>query len=157
MSSIGTNRIYHLHVRNEVQTRLMNVVPHCQTVGPVRSDVGGGAKNTGCSRRTAQCHHFEPIDPVNYVPVMRSEEGCWMTLPILEQLLHNGISMLNLGHVQKRVLGQIKFVKLFVKASLWTRKFSQRPQPKLVALAFQDLRLGQSCGEAMTLAQPGLA
>ena len=43
-----------------------------------------------------------------------------MPLPILEQLLHNGIGMLNLvnlGHVQKRVLGQIKFVKLFVKAS----------------------------------------
>ena len=157
MSSIWTNSIDHLPVRNEVQTRFMNVVPHCQTVGPAGSDAGEKAKNTGCNRRTAQCHHFEPIDPVDYIPVMRSDEGWWMPLPVLEQLLCNSIRMLNLGHVQKRVLGQIKFVKLFVKASQWTRKFSQKPRPEPAALAFQDLRPGWSRGEAVTLARPGLA
>ena len=116
MSSIWTNRINHLHVRDEVQSRLMNAVTHCQTVGPTGGDAGEKAKNTVCNRRTAQCHQFEQIYPVDYIPVMRSEEGWWMPLSVLEQLLCNGIRMLNLGHVQKRFLGQIKFVKLFVKA-----------------------------------------
>ena len=76
-----------------------------------------------------------------------------MPLPVVEQLLRSGIRMLNLGHVQKRLLGQIK-LKLFVKASRWTREFSQKLRPELVALAFQDLRPCQSHGEAMTLAWP---
>ena len=152
MSSIWTNRIDHLHVRNEVRSRLMNAVTYYQTVGPAGGDAGEKAKNTVCNRRTAQCHHFEPIDPVDYIPVMRSEEGWWMPLPVVEQLLCSGIRMLNLGYVQKRFLGQIKIVKLFAKASQWTRKFSQKPWPEPAVSAFQDLRPGQSCGEAVTLA-----
>jgi len=38
-----------------------------------------------------------------------------------------------------------------------SQKFFQKPQPKPTALAFQNLKLGQSHGQAMTLAQPGLA
>ena len=37
-----------------------------------------------------------------------------MPLPVVEWLLHSHIRMC-LGHAQKRFLGQIKFVKLFVK------------------------------------------
>ena len=39
-----------------------------------------------------------------------------MTLLVVEWLLRSSIRMLSLGHVQKRFLGQIKFVKLLVKA-----------------------------------------
>jgi len=39
-----------------------------------------------------------------------------MPIPDVEWLLRSGIRMLSLGHAQKRFLGQIKFVKLFVKA-----------------------------------------
>jgi hypothetical protein len=39
-----------------------------------------------------------------------------MPLPDVEWLLHSGIRMLSLGHAQKRFLGHIKSVKLFVKA-----------------------------------------
>ena len=37
-----------------------------------------------------------------------------MPLPVVEELLHSGIRMCS-GHAQKRFLGQIKFVKLFVR------------------------------------------
>jgi len=46
---------------------------------------------------------------------------------------------------------------LFVKHSSWSQKITQKPWPKPTALAFQDLRPGQSRGQAMTLAWLGLA
>src|SRR5882762_11865359 len=53
----------------------MNAVTYCQTVGPAGGDASEKAKNPVCNRRIAQCHHFEPIDPVIYIPVIRSEEA----------------------------------------------------------------------------------
>jgi hypothetical protein len=49
------------------------------------------------------------------------------------------------------------FVKLFVKGSLVTKKNNPKPWLKPVALAFQNLRPGQSRAQAVTLARLGLA
>jgi hypothetical protein len=40
---------------------------------------------------------------------------------------------------------------------LWAKKLAQKLWPELAALAFQDLGLSQNYGQAVTLAQPGLA
>ena len=54
-----------------------------------------------------------------------------MPLPVVEQLLHSGIRMC-LGHAQKRFLGQIKFVKLFVKT----------PTTFMILTSTHQIRLG---------------
>jgi len=46
---------------------------------------------------------------------------------------------------------------LFVKHFLVVPKIAQKPWPEPMALAFQDLRPGQSRGQAVTLARLGLA
>jgi hypothetical protein len=49
------------------------------------------------------------------------------------------------------------FVKLFVKGSLVTKNNNPKPWLKPAALAFQNLRPGQSRAQAVTLARLGLA
>ena len=44
MRSIRTNRVNLLYASNEVQIGLINVVPHCQTVGPAGGEAGEKAK-----------------------------------------------------------------------------------------------------------------
>jgi hypothetical protein len=72
-----------------------------------------------------------------------------MPLPIVERGLRSGIIMLSMGHVQKRFLGQIKFVNLFVKAPTTF----MIPAPRQTGLAGNRrcdpvlLRSSQTCGE----------
>jgi len=45
-------------------------------------------------------------------------------------------------------------MKIFLTS--WSQKITQKLWPEPTALAFQDFRPGQSCGQAMTLAQLSL-